>query len=361
MDTEAPYKDVYNVGDYLILKLSCGDIFEGDYNSGGQNRIDLANTKQHNNPNRKLGGIYSFYRSEIESIHKLKSKVREKPPAQVKDPEEENKIKLVEEEYERLKQMCKDYVYLEKADSRYYEAVGKLSEAETIGVAALGMDDKRTAVVKLLAVCTWKHVYLFDMINFKQRYFYPELKEVFESEYTCKVIHQAGPLVDILYRNYKVFTQNIFDTQVVDLLIEKNKKKKILSNMRNLSECLTEYLNLPSSMLKNALETTCKQWIERPLSDQRRLYAAQLVSYLIVLKEQMNKILFSDVYEAISNVHNYYYDLDCYEFSRKVNSMKVTKDIDKLIPVLNNITLQNGDNTSESSGSAEENHNRVDK
>ncbi|KAG5884743.1 hypothetical protein JTB14_029224 [Gonioctena quinquepunctata] len=349
MDEEIAYNELFSKGDHLILKLCCDDIFEGDYSSGGKNRIDLVNTKQHNNPNDKLGGMYSFSRNEIENIHRLKNKITEKPPEPTEDPEECKKIKIVEEEYDRLKEMSRTYVYLDKADSRYYEAVKRLSEAETIGVSALGMEENRTAVVKLLAICTWKQVYLFDMMNFKKRYFYPELKELFESEHTCKVIHRSGPMVDVLYRNYNVFTQNIFDTQVVDLVIEKNKKRKVLSDMKSISECLVEYLNFPSSILKSATDTTTKKWGERPLSDRRRLYAAQLVTYLIVLKEQMSKILFSEVHKAIGNVHDYYYYLNCFDFSQKMHDMKVTKDIDKLIPIMNRTSLEHGNGICESS------------
>ncbi|CAH1175711.1 unnamed protein product [Phaedon cochleariae] len=339
MEDEIPYNELYKVGDHLILKLCCNDIFEGDFSAGGKNRIDLINTKQHNNPN-KLGGILSFYRNEIDNIHQLKTKMTIKPEEPIEnDIQDLKKINMVEEEYERLKEMARSYVYLENADNRYYEAVKSLGDAELIGVVALGMEDSRTAVIKLLVICNFKQVYIFDMTNMKNRSFYQELKEILESEYTCKVVHGGGPLIDILYRNYKVYMKYVFDTQVVDLIIEKNKKRKMLSQMRDISECLVEYLNFPSSLLKNALDVTIKQWAHRPLSDRKKLYASQLVTYLITLKEDMQKILFSEMYKAIENVHDHYYYMNCYDFSKKMRDNSVSEDIEKLIPMLNKSSL----------------------
>lgn len=36
--------------------------------------------------------------------------------------EDKNIIKIVEQEYHRLKQMAKEYTYIDKADKRYYDA-----------------------------------------------------------------------------------------------------------------------------------------------------------------------------------------------------------------------------------------------
>lgn len=330
---EEPYTQLYSDGDYLVLELYDGDIFEGYFVSGGKNRIDLDNVKQHNNPNDSLSGIFSFYRNEIQNVRKLKSKPTKKVVTQ--DPDEAEKIKIDQDEYLRLRELTKTFIYLENADKRFFDAIEHLKESETIAVASLGLEENRSAVLRLLAISTWKQVYLFDMIGVKHTQFYPELKEILESEYTCKIFHNGAPLVDILYRKYNVFCQNIFDTQIVDLIIEKNKGgAKALEKIRALPECLNHYLNFPKCILQDACAVTRKEWCERPLDPQVRIYAAQFVTYLIPLKERLQAILLSETHKAISNVYDYYYKLDDYEFAQKFNCMKLDDKVDKLIPKL---------------------------
>ncbi|VEN49458.1 unnamed protein product, partial [Callosobruchus maculatus] len=139
MDNNIPFSERFSIGDRLVLQLNNCEIFEGDYCGGGKNFIDLTNARQHNNPN-KLKGTYSFNRLEIDVISLLHGKASEKVPKKsiIPHPAADKGIKIVEEEYDRLKHMANNYIYLEHADNIYYESVKKLCEAETIGVICLG-------------------------------------------------------------------------------------------------------------------------------------------------------------------------------------------------------------------------------
>ncbi|CAG9863179.1 unnamed protein product [Phyllotreta striolata] len=334
MDPES-FKEQFIVGDYIVIELTSDDIFEGEIADLASSRIDLKNPKQHNNDN-ELSGIYTFYRNEIVSIKKFKNEVKEKASDSLLSQLEVNfsGLEIVESEYDRLKDMTRDFVYIENADSRYFDAVNVISKAETIGVAGLGIEKCRGGSIKLLAICTWDQVYLFDFINVKQKKFYAELKEVFEAECTCKVIHEAGPLLDILYRGYDVFVKNVFDTQVVDLIIKKKETGKIPVSLQSVSDLLTDYLKFPSPYLEKAMATTINKWSERPLSTRRRTYASQLVAYLITLKEHMQRVLFGEIYEAIEKVHDFYFYLDGYNFEKSWQDKLVPKQIQNLIPNL---------------------------
>ncbi|KAJ8926247.1 hypothetical protein NQ314_021396 [Rhamnusium bicolor] len=134
---------------------------------------------------------------------------------------------------------------------------------------------------------------------------------------------------------------NTFDTQIVDLIIEKNKNGSCPENTKDISKCLVDYFNFPASLLKDALALSTKKWMERPLNEKNRLYASQLVTYLIILKEQMQKKLLSTVYKAINDVHSVYYNLNNYEFSQIIQNNKVTKVIDDVIPMLTKSSDQN--------------------
>nr|CAH7762118.1 unnamed protein product [Callosobruchus chinensis] len=336
-----PFSERFSIGDRLLLQLNTCEIFEGDYCGGGKNFIELTNGTQHNNPN-KLKGTYSFDRLEIDAIRLLGGKASEKVPEKtiIPHPAAHKRIKIEEEEYERLKLMADNYIYLEHADNIYFESVEKLRNAETIGVICLGLED-RMASIRLLVLSTWQQVFLFDMKNFKNSYFYPEIKEILESSYVCKVMHKAGPMLDKLLRKYKVFVRNVFDTQVVDLVIEKNKTGVCPEKSRTVSECLVHYLNFPRWFLKSASETSAKKWLEQPLTSKRRNYAAQLVTYLIILKEEMQKTLLSEIHRAIDNVHDYYASLNNKEFADHTYGNVVTKEIDSLIPLIEKPLIQN--------------------
>lgn len=321
-----PYNKFYSVGDYLLLELVSGDIFDGEYYKGSEDRIDLINTTEHNNPN-KLVGIYSFYRTEIFQIRLIQNTVHLKNL-------DDKSIKLTLEDFIRLREMSKCYVYLELADDRYYRAVEDLNKHETLGVAAVGLEPRQSASITLLAISTWQNVYIFDMIHLRHGYFYPELKELFESEFVFKVIHNSGCLIEVLSKKYKVFTKNIFDTYFVDLIIQKNGSSCGDADLRgrNISETLVHYLNLPS-LLQKSLTITLKKWKERPLHEKQKLFAAQLVTYLIVLKGAMEKILFGKVYDVIENYQEYCSTLSATKLSALSGCKELSDDIDRLIPV----------------------------
>ncbi|CAG9759471.1 unnamed protein product [Ceutorhynchus assimilis] len=63
------YDKFFKTGDCLLLELISNDIFEGIYVGGGKDRITICETVQYN---RKLGGIYEFYRNEISKVYYLK-------------------------------------------------------------------------------------------------------------------------------------------------------------------------------------------------------------------------------------------------------------------------------------------------
>lgn len=345
MSTES-YNELYSVGDYLVLDLFSGDVFEGDYCNGSENRIDLINTTQHNNPNR-FGGTYSFYRSEICKITVLKSKLENIPGTVVVLDEvvDHNRIKISEDEYNRLKDMYKNYMYIEHVDDLYYSAIEKLRKAESIGVAAVDLVEDRTEALRLLAISTWEEIYIFDLFNFKRGYLHPDLTDIFESHNVCKVIHNSGLLKNILSKKYKVYMNNVFDTFVVDLVIEKNRSttSEKLNHSRNISECLVHYLKFPHSVLLKAINIKSKEWLARPLSDSRKQYAAELTTYMILLRDTMQQIMFSEVFGATEHFNKHFSKLSPYEFFVQTGD-EVSEDVKKLVPSLKKNTVKIGDN-----------------
>ncbi|XP_074027672.1 piRNA biogenesis protein EXD1-like [Leptinotarsa decemlineata] len=294
MDVKVPYNEVFKHGDYLILTLYDHNTVEGNYLTGGKHRMELVNTKFLNHAN-ELQGVCAFYRKEIKKIHKLKGST------DVDGAKEYKKIESTEEEYRQLKDMCTNYVYLDQQDRQYHEAIDKLSEAETIAVIAFGLENSQAATVKLFALCTWKRVYLFDTVLLRNWHVHQAMKNLFESPHTCKVMHHARQLVDVLHSNYNIFTRNVFDTRIADLLTEKN-NNGVRSQGKTLPDCVVKYLKFPLCLFENS-NTTEFNWDERPLHDSGKCYAAQLVAYLFVLKKQMSQVLSLEIYEAMKSLN----------------------------------------------------------
>ncbi|XP_050309675.1 piRNA biogenesis protein EXD1-like [Anthonomus grandis grandis] len=340
MEPGDDYNKSFNAGDRLILELTNGDIFEGLYSGGGKHFIELTDVVQHNN-NNTLNGIYAFHRGEIAKIHRLKGPAsKQTKPDCPLNTNGCKTIKVCENDYFRLKELSSSYIYIENPDKRYFQAIEVLENSETIGVVSLGAEMHRSqGSLQLLVLSTWNQIYIFDLAHLEKKQLYPELKHIFESEYICKVIHKSAGLVDKLYREYNIYVQNTFDTQIVDLMLQKRESGNCPSFERSISECLVHYLNFPSSILEKALEVPNKSWCERPLSEKMKVLASQHVTYLILLKEQFQKLLLKDVYDTINKVQDHVYDMDDFNYLNFIASRNVKKDIQDLIPNLQRMTV----------------------
>lgn len=332
-----PYTNLFSVNDELIIELNTNEIFHGEFIEGGKNRIDIINVKCLKT-NNKLSGTYSFYRNEIERIRYLEQ-VSEIP----QPVEDSSNIKLDKSEYFRLRELIKNYVFVEEnclLVKTYSDAVESLSKVEQIGVAAPGILNRNPSI-PLLVLSTWNEIYIFDTLKLVPPYFLPKLKEIFESENICKIVHKGGPLLDILQRYYNVVPNYVFDTEVVDLMIQKhNKPDKNTIEFRNIFKCLETYLNFPTSLNEN-FKVKPEKWQKRPLKESKMVYASQLVAYLITLKDTLDDILLTDLHKTVDNFCDYYDNITSdYDYSMKCNIKELTPDMQELIADAQMLSIQ---------------------
>lgn len=204
----------------LLVSLTNGDIFEGVYQNGSKNRVDLTDISEHPSGS-KIYGLLSFYRNEIESIKILESEETNKDDRKQHSNRNNSKdvILLPKAEYERLKDLSRDYVYMATMDNRFFEAVKHLNNCETVGVAGVGSEMGRQRNISLLVMASWDQVYLFDILSYRLPSFHPKLKAILESDSIKKVVHDSRTLYDCLYHCHRVKLNNIFDTQVSETLV----------------------------------------------------------------------------------------------------------------------------------------------
>lgn len=205
----------FTVGQQLLVTLTNGELYEGQYCSGSNTRVDLFEVTEHSSGN-KLPGMLCFYKGEIDTVTVFKES-SSNGVTQVKVPERKKTkctIAIPREEYENLKQLAADHLYMATMDERYLKATDSLKNYETVGVAAIGSQNGRQYPISLLVLSTWDKIYLFDLWEYRKTDFPVDLKEILECKDVQKVVHNSRTLVDCLHHRYKVNLTNFFDTQV---------------------------------------------------------------------------------------------------------------------------------------------------
>lgn len=91
----------------LLVSLTNGDIFEGVYQNGSKNRIDISDIIEHPSGG-KISGMLSFYRNEIESVKLLKTdETKNDDHVTINGNDNKDVILLAKAEYERLKDLAR--------------------------------------------------------------------------------------------------------------------------------------------------------------------------------------------------------------------------------------------------------------
>lgn len=241
----------YKPGTKLVLELINNDLVEGICAIAGKDRIDLINIVINSN-NCRIPGPQSYYRSEIKSIRAFTIDQETNKKTSVKADGDDAVILIPQEDYEDLRRMTQEYIYIAMIDTKYYEAVKHLKSCENVGIACITETFDNFALLSILAVSSWDQVYVFDIKSFGLKEFPKELKEILESPHTRKVIHDARLSHGVLQNQYKVEITNIFDTMCADVLIQQNKNLDDVTppSSKSIAECFKHYFNFPDSFLE---------------------------------------------------------------------------------------------------------------
>ncbi|KAK4886976.1 hypothetical protein RN001_003247 [Aquatica leii] len=323
----------FTKGDRLILELSDKNVFEGSYDFGTNNQIDLINVVDLETRN-PIQARLTFYQHEIvsvkivESQNGCKSDLNNSDSTNTTIQDSSNVIKLPRDEYDRLQTMTQNFLYFATADKRYVEAIAHLNNCENIGVVGLGLDFGPTKPIDLLVMCSWDQVYIFDLFSYQYANFPADLKDLLESPYIKKVGHNLLKLVESLWYCHRVCLKNIFDTQLADIEVEKKNVANHETQLepvtmvmkRSLSECLRIHLNFPSSVIEEAGDVTSSKWKERPLTNSRKIKASLLAVYLITLKNTLERTMLKEFYGKLESLTENVYKCSTYQACVKFDS-----------------------------------------
>ncbi|KAK9875655.1 hypothetical protein WA026_009452 [Henosepilachna vigintioctopunctata] len=325
----------YTVGERIVITLNTGDNFEGDYLKTSDKGIEIENI-HHYESGAKIKSRYWFYRREIDTIYKLKTThngdVSNTESNESKTTESNNCILLDKEEYDRLKEVAVNFIYLKTDDKSYFDAVTEIGNFESVGVFAVGAEKGRCGKISAIALSTWKQVYIFDIKNFRSTHFPAEIAEILESFYIKKVVHNGGTLKDCLLHSYKITMNNIFDTQVSHMMLIKNSTGECPKTMKSIGECLTEYFNFSPTLLASSLEALNESWETRPFEEEKLKKLSRLVTYLITIKDYQMSLMLKDYEKAVNDYHNLFTKSVEFEMVKRSTTQECSKDIDNIIP-----------------------------
>lgn len=163
--------------------------------------------------------------------------------------------------------------------SRCLDVTKKLEKFDVIAVGTEGVHLGKDGPLTLVQIGTIDdNVYLFDIHTNKDLFTKGKLQDVLTSPGITKVMHSCSVASAALYYQFNIRLQNVFDTQVANLMIEEKKGRELVSLLK-LEEICEKY----SSVSKVKDQVAEKDmgiremgglWDRRPLSDDMVQYAA---------------------------------------------------------------------------------------
>ncbi|EFA02334.1 piRNA biogenesis protein EXD1 [Tribolium castaneum] len=292
-------------GDRVLLENRSSEVYAGTIEYISAKSVNLHTITCHST-NIEYEGNMTFYRNEVVKIVPISDTEPASTPDETPEVSEDSllrsrKINMHPDEFARLRQVTFDFVFIDTFGTQFENAVEVLNNRESVAVAVLG-NYGRNKPMSVLVMADFKQVFIFDMLCLGKL---KTLREVLESGYICKVVHDGGALFDCLYHKYGVEMKNIFDTQAVDSML--SKENDDVEIKRNISECLTYHFNFPAALLSAVLETmNDKTWFIRPLTKSDKIKSAQLVAYLLSLRDQLMKQILKKYTDVIAKDYGRY-------------------------------------------------------
>ena len=203
------------------------------------------------------------------------------------------------EEYDTLIRMARCAVFIDCIGAVFNTAVQDIKKESAIGIdskVAFGHHHE----VTLLSISIQTCVYQFDILKLGMAAFDSGLRSILEGKIQ-KVIHNSLPLSSCLNHTYLVKLANVFDTQVGELIYEKNFCGEFPQYMCSLTECLKVFLGLPIDRVQFNNDDKA-MWIKRPLSQSLKISAAQNAVFLLPLQKCIKTKMLSSLIQQGTNI-----------------------------------------------------------
>uniref|UniRef100_G1NVN8 piRNA biogenesis protein EXD1 n=2 Tax=Myotis lucifugus TaxID=59463 RepID=G1NVN8_MYOLU len=205
------------------------------------------------------------------------------------------------------------YTVIDQFQQKFGAAMLHIKKQSVLSVAAEGANVCRHGKLCWLQVATNSRVYLFDIFLLGNRAFNNGLQMVLEDKKILKVIHDCRWLSDCLSHQYGILLNNVFDTQVADVLQFSMETGGFLPNcISTLQESLIRHLKVAPKYLsfleekQKLIQENTEVWFTRPLSPSLLKILALEATYLLPLRLVLLDEMMSDLTTLVDGYLNTY-------------------------------------------------------
>ncbi|KAI5278684.1 Pirna Biogenesis Protein Exd1 [Manis pentadactyla] len=339
-----PSSDYYFLNQILWrrvkLTLVCG-IFEGVLQHVDPNKIVVLKKVKNVETGRSVPGVKMFFGHEIVNVELLDEveqgvvtektssvslneertrkdgmknenlNVCEPPPSPA--PELSTTSLLNDLKYSPSEEEEVTYIVIDQFQQKFGAAMLHIKKQSVLSVAAEGANVCRHGKLCWLQVATNSRVYLFDIFLLGSRAFNNGLQMILEDKRILKVIHDCRWLSDCLSHQYGIFLNNVFDTQVADVLQFSIETGGFLPNcISTLQENLIRHLKVAPKYLffleerQKLIQENPEVWFTRPLSPSLLKILALEATYLLPLRLVLLDEMMSDLTTLVDGYLNTY-------------------------------------------------------
>jgi len=182
---------------------------------------------------------------------------------------------------------------IEEIGDLFEEAIERCRCEPRIGVNLEGELLGRSGVLCYLIVSTVQDVFMFDILKMGGNAFDYGLRSILQDENIMKVFHDVRMPSDILFNQYDITLENVFDTLSADVVFRNSwsvNKEVIQRYTRTLPQMAKDYLGVADSDLfspkyrNSKLKEDTSIWRQRPLPKHLILGVARKTIYLLPLQ-----------------------------------------------------------------------------
>ncbi|XP_037017690.2 piRNA biogenesis protein EXD1 [Artibeus jamaicensis] len=321
------------------LTLVCG-IFEGVLQHVDPNKIVVLKKVKNVETGRSIPGVKMFFGHEIVNVELLdeagQTSLGEKSSSVSPNTESTRMDKMKNEDlsvcelpspafeapttsllndlkYSLSEEEEVTYTVVDQFQQKFGAAMLHIKKQSVLGVAAEGANVCRHGKLCWLQVATNSRVYLFDIFLLGSRAFNNGLQMVLEDKRILKVIHDCRCLSDCLSHQYGIVLNNVFDTQVADVLQFSVETGGFLPNcISTLQESLIRHLKVAPKYLsfleerQKLIRENTEVWFTRPLPPSLLKILALEATYLLPLRLVLLDEMMSDLTTLVDGYLNTY-------------------------------------------------------
>lgn len=160
-----------------------------------------------------------------------------------------NKVPFTRDGDASLSSTLPNYTIIEEIDGLYNSAIDRLEKESVIGLSMEGIRIGRFGLVCWIGVAMSDHAFLFDVCSLGPTGVKLGLAKILVNDKIVKVTHDCRFMSDAFIHQYGVKLNNVFDTQVGALVVEKKKYGRFSKFVPGLPRCLSDFFSLPSNLM----------------------------------------------------------------------------------------------------------------